>query len=153
MRPHPDNFCGNDLCAENTGLFGINFQISLASSGISWPLMTPCLLKKSLNQHIENNHGFLSWTRYWIWCYKSQFNLEVLLFECNWIDLNIILKDSAASELSNLYFSLDAYFSRKSIMIQNNPPVAHHLALDRLTWPEILGFTFLKPGNLTFWTG
>ena len=32
----------------------------------------------------------------------------------------------------------------------NNPPTAHHLALDRLTWPEILGFTFLKPENLTF---
>ena len=34
-----------------------------------------------------------------------------------------MLKDSVVSELSNLYFLLDAYFSRKSIMIQNNPPV------------------------------
>ena len=34
-----------------------------------------------------------------------------------------MLKDSVVSELSNLYFLLDAYFSRKSIMIQNNLPV------------------------------
>ena len=56
------------------------------------------------------------------------------------------------SESTKFDFSLDAYFAWRSVMIQKNPPVAHHLALDRLTWPEILGFTFLKPQNLTFWT-
>ena len=75
------------------------------------------------------------------------------MFECNGIDLNTVLKDSVAREFTQFDFSFDVYFIRKLDMIQNNPPVAHHLALDRLTWPEILGFTFFKPGNLAFSTG
>ena len=106
---------GATTCAlKKHELFGFKFGIYLASPDESWPSMTPSLLQKSPNQHIENNHGFLSWTRYWVWSYKIKFNWEVLLFECYWIDLNTMLKDSVASKsLSNSWIKKHLHSTAK----------------------------------------